>query len=157
MNTSTTKIQNSSSLTDQAEAIYTALEQATSILDMLAAKYIKTPDYPIFMAIEDELLGMAKQQLNKLIGELPTYKAESTLKSFSCDHNSVLHGVVTNAHSLLALNKAISEWAGTQCIDGTNSSQLNSGHILSLAELAADTAQTIIDIADNGFIEEVAA
>lgn len=141
MNANTSKQQTTPSLTDQAEALWSTLEQATSILDMLAAKYIKTPDYPIFMTVEDELLGKAKQQLNDLMVNLPS--SSNTVQHFA----RMVHEEATK---LEALNKSILTWVETQNPNNTTAKlDINASDAYMLTVAAITTAQTMGDYADS--------
>ena len=149
MNANTDKTQHSSSLTDKAEAIYTTLEQTTSILDMLALKHIKTPDYPVFMVLEDELLGKAKQKLNDLIGDLPNDKPniQPLVLDLPVYARNFAVEVRGKALELIAICKAISEGCLNEGI--RDASHLDRGDSISLADVGLRLAREIAEKADH--------
>lgn len=150
MNANTNKTQTSPSLTDQAEAIYTTLEQATSVLDMLALKHIKTPDYPVFMVIEDELLGRAKQQINDLMGDLPEASTPPAFPILNGALENIVTGDIrTEAFELVAIAKIIFSWLMRQKAVAAASCELDSGDIANLSDLVRSKAQRIVDLTNE--------
>jgi hypothetical protein len=158
MNTSTTKIQNSPSLNDQAEAIFTTLEQASSAFFMLSRHHEKSPDHAVFLLIE-ETLDKAKQQTNDLIGELPNGEEERALSAALKQQRADLNDIAGRAYELVGVGKAINLWACEQPIKQTEHSELDAGDIISLSSLIQTLSNAIVAKADKAsptLVQEVA-
>lgn len=103
---------------------------------------------------EIDAISSALEQVQSLFGALAAQHLPSPYYPAFGAVSALLSQVEAD---LLALNKAIESWASDHSEGGGRNNPMDIGHITSLAEMAANTAQVIIDTADNGFIVEAQA
>lgn len=159
MNPSTNETQTSPSVLNAQrwDDIDQELENAACLLRLLSDQHTASMHYPAFEVIQT-ILEQVRSDLSGLSkGSHIPNPLDPALILSAKNQNAVLVGIMNNALYLLALNKAIGSWARDHSEGDGSNNPMDVGHIFSLAELAANTAQTIIDMSDLGFVEEVAA
>lgn len=159
MNANTNKTQTSPDLIDQAEAMGTTLEQAECALNLLFNEYQSSPHLPVFMVIND-LIVKAKLQNSELLSNLPK---KHVPPAFPIIQNPLKDLVTTDirmeAFELVAITKAICLWAMDQPVTAcqVGPSDLDSGDMVSLSDLARSKAQRIVDLTNDFEAENIKA